>query len=354
LFNLAITILVMASFTASAQDVDRLPNAKGPVNSVVATVPIINGAPLMGLAVSPDSKFVYVASYYSNTIAVLDAATNKVGVTQLVAGNGPAQMAFSPIGTQLYIVNIVVDIFNNLFRPTGSGAGALSLISDPPTSQAAFTKTIPGLGGYPTALAIAKDGKTIYVADFESDVVSVVETKSNTVSPVQIQAGSGPDAVAITPDGKFLYIGNYYDSTVTVVATVTQTVVGPPIAVGRNPENIVITPNGKQAYVTNEDGTVTVINTASNTVSTSIPIGTQNIRQFGMQSAITPDGKYLYVASQNAYTVVVVSTKTNQVVGTPIGVGAVPTLVAIARTGKQAYVVNSFDNTVSVISITGG
>jgi YVTN family beta-propeller protein len=118
LFNLAITLLVIASFSADAQDAVELPRAKAPVNTVVATVPINGVASLMGLAVSPDSKFVYVASYYTNTIAVLDAATNKVGVTQLVAGNGPAQMAFSPMGTQLYIVNIVVDIFNNRFYPT--------------------------------------------------------------------------------------------------------------------------------------------------------------------------------------------------------------------------------------------
>ena len=73
LFNLAITLLITASFTASAQVAEELPGAKAPVNTVVATVPIINGAPLMGLAVSPDSKFVYVASYYTNIIAVLDA-----------------------------------------------------------------------------------------------------------------------------------------------------------------------------------------------------------------------------------------------------------------------------------------
>jgi YVTN family beta-propeller protein len=345
LFNLAITALVTASFAAPANAL---------VNTVVATVQINPGGSLEGLAISPDSKFVYVASYYSNTIAVLDTSTNQVGATRLVAGNGPQQMVFSPSGTQLYIVDIVVDIFNGIFQPTGSGAGALSLISGPPTVQGAFTKTIPGLGGYPTALAITSDGKTIYVPDFESGLVSVVETSSNTVSPVQVQAGSGPDSVAFTPDGSFAYIANYNDNTVTVIATVTQSVVGPPIAVGTNPENIVITPDGTQAYVTNLDGTVSVIKTASNTVSTSISLGARNDRQFGMQSAITPDGKYLYAPCEDAYTVVVVNTKTNKVVGKPISVGGVPTLVAIAHNGKHAYVVNSFDNTVSVISITGG
>ena len=353
MFTLATTLLVMASFTAGGQGAVELPRLAAPVNTVVATVPIFDGL-LEGLAVSPDSKFVYVASYFSNSISVIDAATNQVGVTRLVAGNGPQQMAFSPIGTQLYIVNIVVDIFNGIFYPTGSGAGALSLISGPPTCQGAFTKTIQGLGGYPTALAIAKDGKKIYVPDFESGVVSVVKTSSNTVLPLQIQAGRGPDAVAITPDGTFLYIANYYDNSVTVVATVTQNVVGSPIKVGTNPENIVITPDGKQAYVTNGDGTVSVIRTASNTVRASISLGGQNNRQFGLQSAITPDGKYLYAPCEDVYTVVVISTQTNAVVGTPISVGGVPTLVAIADNGKHAYVVNSFDNSVSVISITGG
>jgi YVTN family beta-propeller protein len=103
------------------------------------------------------------------------------------------------------------------------------------------------------------------------------------------------------------------------------------------------------AYVTTPSSSfnsVTVIDTATNTPVTTIPVGSG---PYGV--AVTPDGKYVYVAYHDSFpaNVSVIDTATNTVVAT-IGAGSHPFGVAISPDGKTAYVANESDNSVSVIN----
>jgi YVTN family beta-propeller protein len=101
----------------------------------------------------------------------------------------------------------------------------------------------------------------------------------------------------------------------------------------------------QNAYITNEtDGTVSVIATASNTVTATIPVGTQ---PYG--TAVTPDGSKVYVANMGANTVSVIATATNTVIATIPGFSE-PFGVAVTPDGSKVYVSNFFSNTVSVIA----
>jgi YVTN family beta-propeller protein len=80
--------------------------------------------------------------------------------------------------------------------------------------------------------------------------------------------------VAITPDGTRAYITNNGSGTVSVINTTTNTVTGSPITVGLTPFGVGITPDGTRAYVANQGAnTVSVIDTATNTAS-AITAGT--------------------------------------------------------------------------------
>src|ERR1044071_7099374 len=70
------------------------------------------------------------------------------------------------------------------------------------------------------------------------------------------------------------------------------------------------------AYVANEnDTTVSVIDTASNTITATIPVG-----RAPASVALTPDNALLYVANASSNTVSVVDTASNTVVATvPVG-----------------------------------
>jgi YVTN family beta-propeller protein len=85
--------------------------------------------------------------------------------------------------------------------------------------------------------------------------------------------------LAITPDGSKLYVTvtDNGTNTVSVIDTATNSVVGT-IAVGSRPSGIAITPDGTKVYVVNAgDNTVSVIDTATNTVIAVLPVGNSPI-----------------------------------------------------------------------------
>ena len=96
------------------------------------------------------------------------------------------------------------------------------------------------------------------------------------------------------------------------------------------------------AYITNSgDNTVSVINTATNTVTATVPVGTG---PYGV--AVTPDGKKVYVmcpeddcGAIDPGSFYVIGTSTNTVIATvPLGgVGGGPVGVAVSPDGTKAY-----------------
>ena len=80
-----------------------------------------------------------------------------------------------------------------------------------------------------------------------------------------------------------------------------------------------MTPDGAFVYVANPgSNTVSVIATASNSVTASVPVGLSPI---GV--AVTPDGAFVYVANLASNTVSVIATADNTVVAT-VAVGSAP------------------------------
>jgi YVTN family beta-propeller protein len=72
----------------------------------------------------------------------------------------------------------------------------------------------------------------------------------------------------------FAYVVNSGDGTVSVIDTATNTVVGTPIPVGREPFGVDVTPDGKHAYVANRgSNSVSVIDTATKMVVATVAVG---------------------------------------------------------------------------------
>jgi YVTN family beta-propeller protein len=102
----------------------------------------------------------------------------------------------------------------------------------------------------------------------------------------------------------------------------------------------------QNAYITNQDSnTVSVINTATNTVTATIPIGVVEPNAV----AVSPDGSKVYVTIPGSNTVLVIDTATNTVIAT-IPVGRAPQGVAVSPDSSKVYVANPGDDTVSVIA----
>ena len=91
--------------------------------------------------------------------------------------------------------------------------------------------------------AVAAD-RLAYVVT-QSSALSVVELDAKTVSgTISFSGGTYPRALLFTRNGALAYLANYGDGTVSVVDTATNTVVNT-ILVGQSPQGLAITPDGK-------------------------------------------------------------------------------------------------------------
>jgi YVTN family beta-propeller protein len=108
--------------------------------------------------------------------------------------------------------------------------------------------------------------------------------------------------LAVTPDGAHVYVTNSGGSTVSVIATASNTITST-ISSITAPVRVAVTPDGTRAYVTNGSGSIWLINTTTNAIIESLSGGASMV---GV--AVTPSSTQIYAANQSGSTVTVFST----------------------------------------------
>jgi DNA-binding beta-propeller fold protein YncE len=140
------------------------------------------------------------------------------------------------------------------------------------------------------ALAVAPDGRTLFVADGGDDT-GAMQIVGHTITPVAtatgrpgrpIPVGSFPDALAVTPDGRILFAASETGNTVTPVS-LPAGIPGRPIKAGPNPQALAVTPDGRTLYVADSGyagvaGGVTPIDIATGAAGRLIRPGTARQR----------------------------------------------------------------------------
>lgn len=164
-------------------------------------------------------------------------------------------------------------------------------------------------------------------------------------------ATTAAQAVTVIPGpstctgGGCAYITNYGSNSVSVIDTSSDAVVAT-IPVGTGPYGVAVSSDGSRVYVTNYVGnSVSVIDSGSNTVIATVPIAT---RPYGL--AVSPNGRWVYVAAYYSNNVSVIDTATNAVVAV-VPVGQRPHGIAVNRDNTRVYVANYATNNVSVIDV---
>jgi YVTN family beta-propeller protein len=252
--------------TATSTAIDSIPLGPGP----------------LGVVVSPDSQRVYVGlngQGTANTVAVVDAASNQV-VGSFSVGRGPGGMAFSPDGSRLYVVN--------------SPESSLSVIDLETWSSLAIIPLTASRGL--SAIAVGPSGEIAYVAGPDGGIISFVDLVNFTQLGT-LPVGIRPQGLALSRDGSRLYITNGCNppggpadcaNVVTVLDTATHGILAT-IPVGDNPLGLSLNGDGSLLFVANygvspEDrttGTVSVIDTSTNTVRETLRIGPSPVYAFG-------------------------------------------------------------------------
>ena len=165
----------------------------------------------------------------------------------------------------------------------------------------------------------------MYVANYATDDITVIDATLNSVSAtIPLPANSNPFGLAQTLDSSKLYVTGWSSNAVYVVDTARKAITAT-IPVGVRPVSAAVTPDASRVYVSNYNGSasitsVSVIDAASNTVLTDIPLPS-GVAPSGI--SVHPDGDWVYVASYSTGVVFVIDAASNTITNT-VTVGTRP------------------------------
>lgn len=287
-------------------------------NYVTATIAVA-GMGSQPVAVSPDGMRVY-ALLNGGRIAVIDAdpgssSYNTVTAT-ITAGVNSRGLAVTPDSKKIYVTNW------GTTQNTGTIQDSAVMVIDVDPDSATYTTATTTITSIicPTAVAVSPNGTAVYVTSTDVNnlyaQVSVIDTVSNAVSSTINLNTATPTAVNFSPDGTRAYVlitnqpsptGGI--GTVSVIDTATKSVIAS-IGVDNSPIGMAVSPDGKYVYVTNSGfsnttnvpgNSVSVIDAGTNRVTATLDAG--NI-PYGV--AVSPISGLLYVAAvgNNAVSVI--------------------------------------------------
>lgn len=282
--------------------------------------------------------FVYVLCKGDNSISVIDTSINQVVDTITSPDFDRLEgIAFTPDGNWVYVTN-----FNT---------GTVSIID-------AKTRKVSGspisVGNHPIAIAIPSDGKLAYVTASNGGSlgqVSIIDLQVNQVVGSSIAVGIGPNSIAVTPDGKKVYAANIFEPFVSYIDTTSYPLASLAVGVGAQPYFVITSKDGSLAYVAiypvfmPANGKITKIETASNFFSefAQAPEGPVGL-------ALAPNNKNLYVVNTLNNTVSVFATHDGSLI-TVIPYTTSIKYIAITPDGKYAYLPLISSDQVAVIDL---
>jgi len=226
-----------------------------------------------------------------------------------------------------------------------------------------ISATIP-VGKNPQGIAYDIEMGEMFVANFDSNTVSVINASNNSVV-ANIEVGTQPKNIAYDSGKDEMFVTNWGSGTVSVISDRTHSVVAT-IPVGIHPVGIAYDSAKSEIFVANSgDNTVSVISDANNSVVATVTTGTNLLNgspAHGLGDAhpigVTYDSATNEIYVVNSYpdssgsgTVSVISDYNNSVL-VSIPVGELPHYAAYDSRRGLIFVTNLQDGFVSVISDT--
>lgn len=197
--------------------------------------------------ISPDGHYAYVAVLSGGDgVWRIDLTTNSV------AG---AKLPTTDMGGVLYLYNqtsgMTLSHDGLTLAVCGSFSDAITLID---TQLWALKATVLA-GDFPTAAAFSPDDSRLYVANKDSDTVSVFNSAGGALGTIAV--GDQPWQMAVSPDGARLYVCNFGSKNVGVV-NLTTGVQFAVLPVVDSPQGLALSPSGSCLTVSSGNWTVSL------------------------------------------------------------------------------------------------
>lgn len=338
--------------------------------------PLPGGAGIVvsdGQIITPLGKMVDLRSRASMAVRVKAIALSPRGGTAAALLMGTA----NPVAVIDLATGTVRQFFTPPGDPTGSYAG-LTYAAD--GKYLYFSQDGSGANGNTAQHKRSKFTAATVAADGTLSPAGTIELPPTRAIPLFSPAYAYPGGIATSADGRSAYVALNQNNSVGVIdLTGAAPALRTEIAVGDAPHSVVVA--GRYAYVSNEggrrpnpgeavdrssgtpllvdpvtdstaSGTVSVIDTMTNTVTTEIKVG---LHPTGLALA----GPYLFVANAYGESISVIDTAAGRVVRTinlpvpvPNAYGSSPCGIAVV--GTVAYVTLATANAIAVIDLSGG
>ena len=296
----------------------------------------------------------YVSDERGGDVVIVDAVSGTVS-GRVAVGKRPRGMQLSPDGKYLYVALSGSAIAgpgvdeSTLPAPERryDGIGVIDL------KTRRLLKTLPS-GTDPETLAVAPDGRTIYVANEDAMQLSAIDVASGKLR-ASVRIGVEPEGVAVRPDGKVVYVTCEGTNTVYAIDTATMKVIGT-IPTRPRPRALAFARDGKTGFITAEVGAaITVFDTGTQQVLRTIQLAAESdtlMRPMGI--AVSANGQNLFVTTGRGAALIEVDIATFTVRRRIDAVGQRPWGLALNTDSTKAYTANGPSGDISVVDLVGG
>ncbi|WP_373527859.1 beta-propeller fold lactonase family protein [Nostoc sp.] len=209
------------------------------------------GAVVAGLAVSKDGKTLVAANFENDSISIVDTTNRKVlkEIKFFVPGGKVATGEFP---------------FDVAIKSAENGAAAKVFVTSQRDNEVLAVNIASGqttripVGSQPNKVTLSNNQKRLYVANGNSDSVSVIDTNTNSVvQTISLSRtsdkykGANPNSVALSPDERQLYVTLGGENAVAVVDLQSSGKVIGRIPTGWYPNSVSVSKDGQKLYVVN-------------------------------------------------------------------------------------------------------
>jgi YVTN family beta-propeller protein len=220
-----------------------------------------------GIALSKDEKTAYVCLSRNNTLGVVDLEAGKLR-REIAVSVAPFDVVLSADEQIAYVSNWGGRRAREGDK-TADSAGTKAVINERGIAASGTVSVVDlhatnvlaeiAVGLHPSDLELSADGSRLYVANANSDSISVIDTQARKVVETistppdsSLPFGSAPNAIVLSADGKRLFVANGGNNAIGVINLNAPARIGGFIPTAWYPGAVVT--DGKFLYVANVKG----------------------------------------------------------------------------------------------------